>query len=179
MYLWGLPRTGGMTEKELTSLCCLSTSAWMVSNNLSRALSCLRLSCHNFLVQRMCPHNRNRRPYALRICDKCVEHTVQMRWNNLTTWGEGFSFQHFSVLFLERTCWCTVVNQMLDLNSASNLFDEQHGSLMWRSLPPLGFNILVLWTRLNCLLWLSIRLFLLSQALPFIIHSSPLTHHFP
>ena len=30
-------------------------------------------------------------------------------------------------------------------------------------------------TPLNCLLWLSIRLFLLSQVLPFIIHSSPLT----
>jgi hypothetical protein len=36
-------------------------------------------------------------------------------------------------------------------------------------------------TRLNCLLWLSIRLYLLSQVLPFIsnIHSSPLTYHFP
>jgi len=33
-----------------------------------------------------------------------------------------FSFQHFSVLFLERTCWCTIVSQMLNLNSASNLF---------------------------------------------------------
>ena len=33
-------------------------------------------------------------------------------------------------------------------------------------------------TRLNCLLWLSIRLFLLAQVLPFIIHSSPLTYHF-
>ena len=47
-----------------------------MSNSLSRALSCLRLSCHNFLVQRMrC--DRNRRPYEFRICDKCDWHTVQ------------------------------------------------------------------------------------------------------
>jgi len=42
-----------------------------ISSNLSRALS-----CHNFLVQRM-RHNRNRRPYELRICDKGNWHTVQ------------------------------------------------------------------------------------------------------
>jgi len=36
-----------------------------IPNNLSRALSCLRLSGHNFLVQRM-RHDRNRRPYELR-----------------------------------------------------------------------------------------------------------------
>jgi len=47
-----------------------------ISSNLSRALSCLRLSGHNFLVQRM-RHNRNRRPYELRICDKCDWHSVQ------------------------------------------------------------------------------------------------------
>jgi len=41
-----------------------------ISNNLTRALSCLCLSGHTFLVQRM-RHNRNRRPYELRICDKC------------------------------------------------------------------------------------------------------------
>jgi len=42
-----------------------------ISNNLSRALSCLRLSGNNFLVQRM-RHNRNRRPYELRICSGSV-----------------------------------------------------------------------------------------------------------
>ena len=47
-----------------------------IFNNLSRALSCLRLSGHNFLVQRM-RHDRNRRPCELRICDKCDWHTVQ------------------------------------------------------------------------------------------------------
>jgi len=47
-----------------------------ISNVLSRALSCLRLSGHNFLVQRM-RHNRNRRPYELRICDKRDWHSVQ------------------------------------------------------------------------------------------------------
>ena len=47
-----------------------------ISNVLSRALSCLRLSGHSFLVQRM-RHNRNRRPYKLRICDKCDWLSVQ------------------------------------------------------------------------------------------------------
>ena len=41
-----------------------------ISNNLSRALSCLRPFGHNFLVQRM-RHNMNRRHYELRICDNC------------------------------------------------------------------------------------------------------------
>ena len=48
-----------------------------ISNILSRALSCLRLSGHKFLVQRR-RHYRNRRPsYELRICDKCDWHSVQ------------------------------------------------------------------------------------------------------
>ena len=37
-----------------------------IPSNLSRALSCLHLSGHNFLVQRM-RHDRNRRPYEFRI----------------------------------------------------------------------------------------------------------------
>ena len=47
-----------------------------IPSNLSRALSCLRLSGHDFLVQRM-RHDRNRRPYELRICDRCDWHTNQ------------------------------------------------------------------------------------------------------
>jgi hypothetical protein len=47
-----------------------------IPSNLSRALSCLRLSGHDFLVQRM-RHDRNRRPYELRICDRCDWHTIQ------------------------------------------------------------------------------------------------------
>jgi len=47
-----------------------------ISNNLSRAFSCLRLSGHNFQVKRM-RHNRNRRPYELRICDNCDWYSVQ------------------------------------------------------------------------------------------------------
>jgi len=47
-----------------------------IPSNLSRALSCLCLSGHNFLVQRM-RHDRNRRPYELRICDSCDWHTSQ------------------------------------------------------------------------------------------------------
>jgi len=46
-----------------------------IPSNLSRALPCLRLSGHNFLVQRM-RHDRNRRPYELRICDRCDWHTI-------------------------------------------------------------------------------------------------------
>jgi hypothetical protein len=75
--LWGLLLAGGMTEKQRNHKpvlpICLSSS---ISNNLNRALSCLRLSGHNFLVQRM-RHNRNRRPYELRICYKCDWHSVQ------------------------------------------------------------------------------------------------------
>ena len=47
-----------------------------IPSNLSRALSCLRLSGHNLMVQRM-RHNRNIRPYELRICDKCDWHSVK------------------------------------------------------------------------------------------------------
>jgi len=47
-----------------------------ISNVISSALSCLRLCGNNFLVQRM-RHNRSRRPYELRICDKCDCHSVQ------------------------------------------------------------------------------------------------------
>jgi len=47
-----------------------------IPSNLSRALSCLRLSGHNSLVQRM-RHDRNRRPYELRTCDRCDWHTIQ------------------------------------------------------------------------------------------------------
>jgi hypothetical protein len=47
-----------------------------IPSNLSRALSCLRLSGHNFLVQGM-RHDRNRRPDELRICDRCDWHTIQ------------------------------------------------------------------------------------------------------
>jgi len=47
-----------------------------IPKDLSRALSCLRLSCHNFLVQKL-RHNKISVPYDLRICDKCDWHTVQ------------------------------------------------------------------------------------------------------
>jgi len=47
-----------------------------LSSDLNRALTCLCLSCHNFLVQRM-HYNRNGRPYELRVCDTCDWHTVQ------------------------------------------------------------------------------------------------------
>ena len=54
-------------------------------SNLSRVLSCLRLSGHNFLVQIM-RHDWNRRPYELRICDRCDWHTIQDEEHILLDW---------------------------------------------------------------------------------------------
>ena len=65
VYLWGLLLAGGMTEKEIASYVQHKLPLDLrlnISNNLSRALSCLRLSGHNFLAHRM-RHNRNGRPY--------------------------------------------------------------------------------------------------------------------
>ena len=77
VYLWGILLDGGMTEKEIKSLCCLALYLCLdIPSNLSRALSCLRLSGHNFLVQIM-RHDRNRRPCELRIGDRCDWHTIQ------------------------------------------------------------------------------------------------------
>jgi len=77
VYLWGILLDGGMTEKEIISLCYLPTFAWIFpAISAVHVHSCLHLSGLNFLVQRM-RHNRNRRPYELRICDKCDWHSVQ------------------------------------------------------------------------------------------------------
>ena len=77
VYLWGILLDGGMTEKKIKSLCCLSTFAWTFpATSAEHFISCLRLSGHNFLVQRM-RHDRNRRPYELGICDRCDWHTIQ------------------------------------------------------------------------------------------------------
>jgi hypothetical protein len=73
VYLWGLLLAGGMTE--ITSLCYLSTLAWIFPTISAVHFLAFALLA-NFLVQRMCP-NRNRRPYELRICDKCDWHSVQ------------------------------------------------------------------------------------------------------
>ena len=59
------------TQQQLIFPPCLD-----IPSSLSRALSCLRLSGHNFLGQRL-RHDRNRRPYELRICDRCDWHTIQ------------------------------------------------------------------------------------------------------
>ena len=53
-----------------------------IPSNLSCTLSCLRLSGHNFLVQRM-RHDKNRRPNELKICDICDWHTIQDEENIL------------------------------------------------------------------------------------------------
>ena len=57
-------------KSEMMCFICRPTYLCLdISNILSRTLSCLRLSGHNFLVQKM-RHDRNRRPYELRICDR-------------------------------------------------------------------------------------------------------------
>ena len=74
VYLWGLLLAGGMTGK-----CKPVLPIYLrldISSNLSRALSCLRLSGQNFLVQRV-RHNRKRRPYELRTFDKCTRRSNQ------------------------------------------------------------------------------------------------------
>jgi hypothetical protein len=66
-----------MTEKEIINLCYLSTFAWIFPTiSAVHFLAFAFISGHNFLVQRM-RHNRNRRPYELRICDKRDWHSVQ------------------------------------------------------------------------------------------------------
>jgi len=67
----GILLDGGMTEKEIKSLCCLSTFAWTFP-----ATSAAHFLAFAFLVQRM-RHDRNRRPYELRICDRRDWHTIQ------------------------------------------------------------------------------------------------------
>ena len=88
VYLWGILLDGGMTEKEIKSLCALPLYLRLdIPNNLSRAISCLRLSGHNFLVQRM-PHDRNRRPYELRVCDMWTR--CELGLAHYSGWGTHF-----------------------------------------------------------------------------------------
>jgi len=76
-----------------------------IPSNLSRALSCLRLSGHNFLVQRM-RHDRNRRPYELRICDRCDWH--YSGWGThfvgLSAWTFGQT-SHTATAYLPTSVW--------------------------------------------------------------------------
>ena len=76
-----------------------------ISSNLSRALSCLCLSGHNFLVQGM-RHDRNRRPYELRICDRCGWHTSQdeKHFVGLCAWTSGHT-SHTATAYLPTPVW--------------------------------------------------------------------------
>jgi hypothetical protein len=68
---------GGMTEKEIKSLYYLSTFAWTFpATSAKQFLAFAFLDTTLFLVQRM-RHDRNIRPYELRICDRCDWHTIQ------------------------------------------------------------------------------------------------------
>ena len=92
-----------------------------ISSNLSRALSRLCLSGYNFLVQRM-RHIRNRRPYELRICDKCAWHSVQDEEHVLLDCCPhehlvSLCTQHRQLVFPPQyedstTCLMTFVNQL-------------------------------------------------------------------
>ena len=77
VYLWGILLDGWWDDRKRNQKPVLPLYLRLdIPSNLSRALSCLRLSGHNFLVQRM-RYDRNRRPYELRICDRCDWHTIQ------------------------------------------------------------------------------------------------------
>ena len=66
-----------MTEKEIKSLYYLSTFAWTFpATSAKQFLAFAFLDTTLFLVQRM-RHDRNIRPYELRICDRCDWHTIQ------------------------------------------------------------------------------------------------------
>jgi len=79
-FSWGLLLAGGMTEKRNHKPVLpidISTFAWIFPIiSAVHFLAFAFLPGHNFLVQRM-RHNRNRRYYELRICDKCDWHSVQ------------------------------------------------------------------------------------------------------
>jgi len=127
VYLWGLFfLAGGMTEKEITSLC----TSLPLLRYFQQSRPCTFLPSpfgHNFLVQIM-RHNRNRRPYELRICDKFDWHSVQDEEHILLDCPHehlvSLHTQHRQLVLPPQAlvCWCTVVSQMLYLNSASNLF---------------------------------------------------------
>ena len=78
MYIWGLFLAGGMTEKDIISLCYLSTFVWIFPT-----ISAVHFLAFAFLAKTfwskecVITDNRNRRPYELRICDKCDWHSVQ------------------------------------------------------------------------------------------------------
>ena len=76
-----------------------------IPSNLSRALSCLCLSGHNFLVQRM-RHDKNRRPYELRFCDRCDWHTRQdeKHFVGLSAWTSGQT-SHTATAYLPNSVW--------------------------------------------------------------------------
>ena len=102
---------------------------------------------------------------------------------NLRLEAKTFSFQHYSCAFLRTymLVLCCKSNVIFEL-SFQFVWMNSHGSLnVVLPSSPWVIHSGVQLTRLNCLLWLSIRLSLLSQVLPFIsiIHSSPLTYHFP
>jgi hypothetical protein len=64
----------------------------------------------------------------------------------------------------------SIVHHIQQTNDTIHFYNVEAHSSPW------AIHSGVQLTRLNCLLWLSIRLFLLPQVLPSIIHSSPLTH---
>ena len=100
--------------------------------------------------------------------------------------SQHFLFEHCEIFFLPTLFSAFLRTYMLVHCCKSNAIFElsfqfvcmnSRGSLMVLPSSPWVLHSGVQLSRLNCLLWLSIRLFLLSQALPFIIHSSPFTYH--
>ena len=93
-----------------------------------------------------------------------MQEPARLGWgsNNLTIWGEGFSFQHFSVVFWNVHAGA-LLSQMSSLNLASNLFAwTAWVSKCSTSYLSLGYTFWCSISTPELLLWLHQALFIVS-----------------
>ena len=97
---------------------------------------------------------------------------------HLTIWGAGYFLPTLFCAFLRTymLVHCCKSNVKFELSFQNCLHEQSWVSNVALPSSPWVIHSSVQLTRLTCLLWPSIRLFLLSQVLPFTIHSLPLTH---
>jgi len=88
LCLWGLFLAGGAhvgyrkrNHKPVTR-CCLSTFAWIFPTISAMHFLAFAFLAITFWSRARMRHNRNRRPYELRICDICDWHTVEDEEHN-------------------------------------------------------------------------------------------------
>jgi len=77
VYLWGLLLAGRMTEKEITSLCNLSTFAWIFPTFSAVHFLASAFLAITFWSKECVITGIEGLAYELRICDKCDWHTAQ------------------------------------------------------------------------------------------------------